>query len=89
METRPPTLAEFAAAGWTMQSLCFPCDSTDKKVVDLAAVIAAHGGDYPTDKWMREACCAKCGRKLSLYDMSPDDQKPIPGMGGRKWPGIG
>lgn len=86
METRPPTLGEFQAAGWKMQALCFPCDSTDKKTVDLAAEIAKHGADYPTDKWMREACCPKCGRKLSMYDLSPTDQKSV--SGGPTWKGF-
>lgn len=85
MEKRPPTLGEFQAAGWIMQTLCTHCDGIDKKTVDMAVEIAKHGADYPTDEWMRAACCAKCDRKLSMYDMSPEYQKSV--SGGPTWKG--
>ena len=41
---------------------------------DMATALKRHGPDYPTNKFMLEMHCRKCGNKIGLLAESPEDR---------------
>lgn len=69
----PQTLGEFVRLDWWMRWACDKCDIT-VRYLDMEAARDRYGPDYPTSRFMLEAHCERCGRKLGLLEESPEDR---------------
>lgn len=69
----PQTLGEYVRLDWSMRWSCSACDPT-VQYMDMTAARDRHGADYPTDKFMLELHCSKCGHKIGLLTESPAER---------------
>ena len=70
----PQTLGEFVRLDWSMRWSCNRCNLTDMHKADMATALERHGPNYPTNKFMLDLHCRKCGDKISLLTESPEDR---------------
>lgn len=73
-DDHPQTLGEFVRLEWSMRWSCDKCDLTNVRYLDMEAVRDCFGPDYPTDKFMLDLHCEKCGRKIGLLTESPEER---------------
>jgi hypothetical protein len=69
----PKALGEFVRLGWTMRGGCSCSAGLGAAALDMEAAVRTFGADYPTRQWMIDEKCPKCGTKLGLLDMSPEE----------------
>ncbi len=70
----PQTLGEFVRLDWSIRWSCHRCNLTDMRKADMATALKRHGPNYPTNKFMLEMVCRKCGDKIGLLAESPEDR---------------